>query len=136
MRNGRVANSAAIATWQEFPARIAAGAYSFETGAWSEPLTVMVTSKRQIDNRAVAFNDTGAPVAYFSDLGSVSGDGQLKSVLADGVWGPPQTVAPDEISGATYSVTRGIDSIAVVRVHPRTGERALPALALARCEGY
>ena len=96
----------------------------------------MVTSQRQIDNRAVAFNDAGAPVAYFFDLGAVSGDGQLKSELADGVWGLPQTVSREEINRPTYAVTRTTDSIAVERVHPRSGEPALPALALPRCAGY
>jgi hypothetical protein len=124
----------AILTWQEFLLRIASSTYSFETGAWSEPLTV--TSKTQIENRAVAFDDAGAPVAYFYDSSSLSGNGELKSELGDGGWGSPQMASAEEVSGATYAATRAADSIEVERVHPRAGERALPAVTLPRCDGY
>jgi hypothetical protein len=127
-------NGNAVVTWQEFLLRIASSSYSFETGAWSEPLTV--TSGTIMDNDAVVFNDEGAAVAYFRDNNSVSADPDLKSELGDGGWSAPQAVSTEDASGASYVATPARDSIDVERVHPRAGEPAPPALSRPRCEGY
>lgn len=128
---GRVGT--AVVTWQQFGLGIASNVYSFTMQAWREPSTV--TSQLQTDNRAVAFDDSGAPVAYFhcNDCGSSA---EQKSRYSDGAWGAPQTAMPNDALGDAYAVTRIADEIEVARLVPRADEETLPPLERPRCEGY
>ena len=124
----------AVVTWQEWITRIASSSYSFKTGAWSEPLTV--TAEQQADNRAVAFNEAGAALAYFHRNDAFHDDAEQRSELGDGVWGVPQTIPAEEANGARYAVTGGVDNLLVTPLHPGDGASAPGGLALAQCDGY
>lgn len=126
--------ASAIVTWQEPLVGIASSSYSFQTYAWSEPL--MVTSEQDADNRAVSFNEAGTAIAYFHRNGALSTEAEQKSELAEGAWGPPQTIPVAEAAGQTYSLTRAADGLQVTSLHPRAGESTPPPLSLPRCEGY
>ena len=128
------ADGAAIATWQEFLEGISSSFYSFEDGAWSEPL--LVTSEQDAENRAVRFSEAGAAVAYFHRNAAVSTDSEQKSELTGGVWGAPHTAPAYEASGERYSVTKEATRLLVSPLQPRPGEASPPALSLPRCEGY
>jgi hypothetical protein len=125
-------NGTVIVTWQEFLVRLASN--SFEREVWGEPLTV--TSQPNIDNGSVAFDDAGAPVAYFRCSDCLSADAERKSTFANGAWGPPQTATAEDTRGDGYAATRVADDIEVARFDPRPGESALPPLERPRCEGY
>jgi hypothetical protein len=124
----------AVATWLEPSVRIGSSVYSFETQAWSEPLTV--TSQPNIENSGVAFDDTGAPIAYFWCNDCMSDDTYEKRTLRNGVWGEPETVAGDDGAWPTYSVTSSTGGVQVKRPKSLAGESALPPLERPRCEGY
>lgn len=127
-------NGSAIVTWQEFLVRIASSSYSFQTADWSEPL--LVTSGQDVDNRAVAFSEAGAAVAYFYRNTALSADAEQKSELHNGVWGPAQTTSAAEASGQSYSVALTAGDLQVTPMSGRAGQSALPALSRPRCEGY
>jgi hypothetical protein len=123
----------AVATWQEFAVGVVSSVYSLQTGSWSEPLTV--TSAPDTENRAVAFDDAGAPVASFHCNVCVS-EADQKSTFTNGAWGAPQTATAADALGQTYAATFAADDIEVAPVEPRPGESPLPPLPRPRCEGY
>jgi hypothetical protein len=127
-------DGAAIVTWQEFRVRIGSSSYSFATGVWSEPLTI--TSEQDSDNRAVAFTDAGAALAYFYRYAAPSDDAHQVSELVDGAWGTPRTVSAGEASGATHAVPQYVPSFVVTPLRPGAGESVPPPLERPRCEGY
>lgn len=122
----------AVVTWQEWTQGINSSSYSFEGAAWSAP--TMVTTETQRDNRVVRFDDTGAAVAYFHAYDGVTGE--LKSVLADGLWGPPQACTEMEVNGETYALAAGTGDLDVEQVVPGQLARSFPSLERPRCEGY
>jgi hypothetical protein len=123
----------AVATWQEFALGIASSAYSFEAATWGEPLTV--TSQINTDNRAIAFDDTGTPVAYFH-CNECASDADKQSTFGEGMWSAPQTATAADARGDTHAVTRVSNDIEVARLKPRAGESRLPPLERPRCDGY
>lgn len=127
-------NGTAVVTWQEWLTRIASASYSFATGAWSQPLTV--TAAEQVDNRRVAFNEAGFPVAYFHSNNALNDDAEQKAELTSDVWSAPQTTTLAEASGASYSVTGGNDGLQVTPLHPSASDVTPPLFSRPRCEDY
>jgi hypothetical protein len=123
----------AVATWQEFAVGIVSNVYSFQTGAWSDALTV--TSAPNTENRAVTFDAAGAAIASFHCNVCIS-EADQKSTFTNGVWGPPQTATAKDALGDSYAATFAADHIEVARPEPRAGEKAVPPLERPRCEGY
>jgi hypothetical protein len=124
----------AIVTWQEFLSRVASSSYTFETGAWDEPLTIL--SGEDIDNRALTINEAGVAVAYFHRTSALFSEADQKSELRDGVWGAPQIVSAEQASGSAYWVAWSQTTLDITPLYPRAGRSAPPALARPRCEGY
>jgi hypothetical protein len=127
-------NGTAIVTWQEWITRIASSSYSFNTGTWSEPLTV--AAEQQADNGAVAFDAAGTPIAFFHRSNASNGDAEQKTQLLSGTWSVPQAIPSAEANGTSYSVEAGTDDLLVRPLHPVAGQPAASELVRRRCEGY